>query len=167
MYQADEMIVYGGEGVCRVEAVGKLNIPGISREKEYYTLAPVYREGRIYTPVDSKVFMRPVIDRESAEALIRSIPKIQGDGYNGKNLRMLNEHYQSLLGTHQCEDMVQVIKSTYSRRQARHAQGNKSSQVDERYMKRAEDLLYGELAVALDIPKEQVADYIFQVLEDI
>ena len=32
--------------------------------------------------------------------------------------------------------------------------------MDERYLKRAEELLYGELAVALDIPREEVAGYI-------
>lgn len=167
MYQVGDMIIYSGEGVCRVEAIGPVAMRGISSDKLYYTLAPLYREGKIYTPVDSKVFMRPVISRQAAEALIRSIPDIGGDGYHERNLRLLNEHYQSLLSTHQCEDMVEVIKSAWSRRQSRHAQGSKPGQVDERYMKRAEDLLYGELAVALDIPKDQVSDYIGRVLAEL
>ena len=165
MYQAGDMIIYGGEGVCRVEAIGPIDMRGINKGKDYYTLSPLYREGKIYTPVDSKVFMRPVISREAAEALVRSIPDIQGNNYNEKNLRLLNEHYQSLIRTHQCEDMVQVIKSAWSRRQARHAQGSKPGQVDERYMKRAEELLYGELAVALDMKKEDIPDYISRILE--
>lgn len=167
MYQVGEMIIYSGEGVCRVEAVGPIAMRGISNDKIYYTLSPLYREGKIYAPVDSKVFMRPVITREAAEALIRSIPDIQGDGYSERNLRLLNEHYQSLMGTHQCEDMVQVIKSAYSRRKSRHAQGSKPGQVDERYMKRAEDLLHGELAVALDMKKEDVSDYIAKTLAEL
>ena len=167
MYQTGEMIVYGSEGVCRVEAIGRLNLSGIHQEKDYYTLAPVYREGKIYTPVDSKVFMRPVIGSEAAQALIRAIPDIEGEHYSERNLRLLNEHYQTLLSTHQCEDLVQVIKSAYARRQARHAQGSKPGQVDERYMKRAEDLLHGELAIALDIPKDQVAEYIAQALKEL
>lgn len=165
MYQVGEMIIYGGEGVCRVEAIGPIDMCGINKGKNYYTLAPLYREGKIYTPVDSKVFMRPVISKEAAEALIRSIPDIQGDDYNEKNLRLLNEHYQALIRTHQCEDMVQVIKSAYARCQARSAHGNKPGQVDERYMKRAEELLHGELAVALGINREEVADYISKTLE--
>ena len=167
MYQVGDMIIYGGEGVCRVEAIGPIDMHGINKNKPYYTLSPLYREGKIYTPVDSKVFMRPVISREAAETLIRSIPDIEGDQYREKNLRLLNEHYQSLIRTHQCEDMVQVIKSAYSRRQARHAQGSKPGQVDERYMKRAEELLHGELAVALGIRREEVADYISKPLTEI
>ena len=32
-------------------------------------------------------------------------------------------------------------------------------------MKRAEELLYGELAVALEIPRDQVHDYIVRAIE--
>jgi len=39
-------------------------------------------------------------------------------------------------------------------------QGRKLGQMDERYMKKAEDLLDGEFAVALGIPKESVGSYI-------
>lgn len=167
MYQVGDMIIYSGEGVCQVEAIGPIAMRGVSSDKLYYTLAPVYREGKIYTPVDGKVFMRPILSREAAEALIRSIPDIQGDGYRERNLRLLNEHYQALLGTHQCEDMVEVIKSAWSRRQSRRAQGSKPGQVDERYMKRAEDLLYGELAVSLGMKREEVSDYIGRVLAEL
>ena len=109
--------------------------------------------------------MRPIITREQAEALIRRIPEIEGEVYENRNLRMLNEHYQSLLQSHDCEDMLQLIKAVYTKQQDNLAQGKKTGLVDERYMKRAEDILYGELAVALDIPKQNVPDYITNILE--
>ncbi len=40
------------------------------------------------------------------------------------------------------------------------SQRRQFGQVDARFMKRAEDMLYGELSVALDIPKDQVQAYI-------
>lgn len=165
MFQVGEMIIYGGEGACRVEAVGRLEKAGIDRGKDYYTLSPCYRVGSIYTPVDSKVFMRRIISREEAESLIRSIPHIDAAPCNDRNLRALNEHYQSLLRTHDCADMVQVIKAAYEKRRAKQAQGSRPGQVDEKYMKRAEELLYGELAVALEIPRDQVHDYIVRAIE--
>ena len=39
-------------------------------------------------------------------------------------------------------------------------------QMDQRYMKRAEELLYGELSVALGIERDQVVSYIARVLEE-
>ena len=38
--------------------------------------------------------------------------------------------------------------------------------VDERYMKRAEEMLHGELAIALDMPREQVPQFISDTLGD-
>lgn len=165
MYQAGDLIIYGGEGACRVEAVGTIDMAGASKEKPYYTIQPLYREGKIFVPVDTAVFMRPVITREEADALIRRIPDIEGEVYENRNLRMLNEHYQTLLQTHDCEDMLQLIKAVYAKQKETLAAGKKPGLVDERYMKRAEDILYGELAVALDIPKDEVFTYITNVLE--
>ena len=73
MYHTGEFIVYGTSGVCEVTAVGQ---PAFARDEGrlYYTLTPVYGTETIYIPVDSPVFMRPVISREQAEALIESIP---------------------------------------------------------------------------------------------
>ena len=165
MYQVGDMIIYGGEGVCKVEAVGPLDMDGTSRDRMYYTLFPLYREGRIYTPVDTAVFMRPVISREEAEELVRSIPDIQAATCTDRNLRALNEHYQALIRSHDCGDMIQLIKAAYEKRREKRSQGNKPGQVDERYMKRAEELLHGELAVALDMEREQVADYIARMVD--
>ena len=39
--------------------------------------------------------------------------------------------------------------------------------MDERYLKQAEELLFGELAAALDIPKEEVREYIGAKLESL
>lgn len=165
MYKTGDLIIYSGEGVCRVERVGLLEMSGANKGKQYYTLQPVYRDGKIFIPVDTTVFMRPVITREEAETLIQRIPEIESEVYENRNLRMLNEHYQSLLQSHDCEDMLQLIKAIYTKQQENIAAGKKPGLVDERYMKRAEDILYGELAVALDVPKDSVLDYITNILE--
>lgn len=156
MYQAGEFIVYGTSGVCRVEAVGK---PPFDTEKDklYYTLTPVSGTETIYVPVDSSVFTRPVISRAQAEQLIQTIPTIELDGFASHSMRMSSEHYQAVLQSHDCRELVQLIKtvSAKSRRS-----GRRVSQVDQRYRKRAEDLLHGELAVALGIPLSEVQPYI-------
>ena len=59
MYAAGELVVYGGEGVCRVEGVGAPSLPGMDKTRLYYTLSPLYRSGQVMTPVDTQVLMRP------------------------------------------------------------------------------------------------------------
>ena len=76
MFQANDLIYYGNTGVCRVEEVGyppdqSPGRPGISTTK----LAPLFETGMIYVPVDTPVFMRPVITQE------------RGPGFSGRNFR--------------------------------------------------------------------------------
>jgi len=165
MFNVGDLIIYSGEGVCRVEAIGAPNTSGLRTERLYYTLSPVYREGKIFIPVDAKVFMRHILTREAAMELIRHIPRIDVQVCQDRSLRALNEHYQALMQTHQCEDLVQIIKAVYLKQQDSRARGKKPAQVDERYMKRAEDILHGELAVSLGIPRESVPDFIRQTIE--
>ena len=53
MYSVGELIVYGGTGVCEVEAVETKSIDG--EEKQYYRLRPLYQSGTISAPVNGKV----------------------------------------------------------------------------------------------------------------
>ena len=77
MFQKGDLIVYGNTGICRVEEVGTPeSLPGVDKEKLYYKLVPVRSASTIYTPVDTSVFMRPVMTKEAADHLIDRIPEI-------------------------------------------------------------------------------------------
>lgn len=166
MYQVGEFVIHRGEGVCRVGAVGLLDISGVQKDRLYYTLVPLYCGGKIYTPVDTCAIIRPILTKKEAMELVRAIPSIPTVSCTGWNPRALNDFYSEKLNSHNCVNMVQIIKTAYSKRSICRGKGSKSSPVDERYMKRAEDLLYGELAVALEIPRADVLDYITQVIEN-
>ena len=62
-------------------------------------------------------------------------------------------------------DLLRLVRQIYRRTQSARQSRRPPSQTDQRYMKRAEDLLYGELAVALGIPREEVVPYIAHRLE--
>ena len=77
MYQKGEYVIYGNNGICKVEEIGiPMGTPMENNGKEYYTLSPVFGTGNIYVPLDTKVFMRPILTKEQAEALIGQIPQI-------------------------------------------------------------------------------------------
>ena len=161
MFQAGDLVVYGSTGVCRVEGITQPGTSGADRDRQFYLLKPLQQDGVIYTPVDNaKVPMRPVISREEAEALIDCIPTIRAEAYHGPTLQALAQHYQSAVRTHECRDLVELMMSIYVKRQQAEAQKRRLGMVDERFMKQAERLLYGELSVALGIPFDQVEPYI-------
>ncbi len=65
-----------------------------------------------------------------------------------------------------CESLVKLIKTIYLRKEKRIMKGCKITAVDSRYFKLAEDFLYGELSVALDISRDEVRDYITNRIDE-
>ena len=78
MFEVGDYIVYGSNGVCEVKSVGPIDCPGVSSDKLYYTLCPLYiRDSRVFTPVDNdKVIMRGVMTKAEAEAFVDGINDI-------------------------------------------------------------------------------------------
>ncbi|OUQ17838.1 CarD family transcriptional regulator [Lachnoclostridium sp. An14] len=165
MFQAGDVIVCGTHGVCRVECVGPLDGGGISRSgvekgRIYYTLVPVYeKESVVFTPVDNqKIVIRPVLSREKALDLIDGMPTAEMLTITDEKRR--ETEYREALYACQAEALVKVLKTIYARRRTRLARGKKATDADSRYMKLAEDCLYGELAVSLGLERDQVRGFI-------
>jgi len=160
MFQKGEYIVYGNSGVCEVTEVGPMNMAGGKKGKLYYTLLPVYSSGsRIYTPVDNeKIAMRNILSKEEAMKLIDDIPEIEPLWVSDERKR--EELYSQRMKTCNFVEWVKVIKTLYLRRKSRLEGGKKLASVDERYLKMAEDSLYGELAIVFDMKKDEVQPFI-------
>ena len=165
MYQVGEYIVYGSTGVCVVEKIGTIDIPGMSPDREYYTLRPYYeKKSTIFTPIDNhKVLMRPVIDREEALSIIDHIQQFGTLQITDEKRR--EAEYKECFMKCDCRELVKMMNTIYERRQQRLAQGKKITAKDDRYYHMAEDNLFGELAVALGIEKNQVKDFIKERIE--
>lgn len=166
-FETGSLLVYDTTGVCRVEAVGRPEgIPVSNQEREYYTLTPVFGSGKIYIPVDTKVFMRPVISREEAELLIRKIPQIQEENCEIKNQKILEDQYKEALRAHQCEKLVELIKTAYTRKRYCERNGKRAGKTDLQYLKIAKTLLHQELSVALELPMDQVEEYVTDIVKN-
>jgi CarD family transcriptional regulator len=161
MYQIGNLIFYESSGVCKVMGVTMRDLTGQNKEQLYYVLEPLYQNYIIFTLVNTtKVFMRPIISKNEAERLVDMMPTIQARAYHNRVLSQLTQHYNALLKTHDCSDLVKLSMSLRAKKQGLEQQKRKFGAVDERFMKRAEELLFGELAAALDIPKDRVPEYI-------
>ena len=165
MYQVGDLVIYGGSGACRVTAIGPPAGVRGGQGKPYYTLSPVYGTEVIYAPVDTKVYMRPVLSRDEAEKFIRQIPTIEEAQISAGSLQLVSRQYQESLQSHECCDLVRLIKTIHSKDAQARRLGRKPGRIEERYRKRAEDLLYGELSVALGIPRDNVGQYIKSTLK--
>ncbi len=161
MFEVGDYIVYGTNGVCKVEAKGPMEgIQGITKNRIYYTLLPIYSQGsKVYTPIDNeKVTMRPIISRDEALELIENINEIDSLWVADEKRR--EEVYREALKSGSCKELIKIIKTLYLRTQSRLLEGKKVTAVDEKYLHIAEEQLYGELAIPLNMEKDQIEAYI-------
>ena len=160
MFAAGDLVVYGGEGVCRVESIGPSGLAYDDGGRVYYHLSPLYRGGTVMTPVDTGVLMRPIISRAHALELIAALPVLPEQKPAERGMRAAKDFYHQLVLRCDCAELAAMIHGICRKRAWALRHGKKVSQMDERYLKQAEQLLFGELAAALEIPYEAVQPYI-------
>ena len=166
MFSVDDYVIYGSEGVCRVESIGHPDIAGLDKLKSYYTLSPVYRCGKIYTPVDSTIHMRRVISKDHAQELIGEIKEINCDLDVPKDAKLANVYYRDLVRSYECKKLISVIKYVFSKQREFAAAKRNVPAVDLKFFKIAEDMLYSEFAFVLGIEPKEVKGYITACCEE-
>ena len=105
--------------------------------------------------------MRPVISREEAEALIDAIPTIEPAICRDNRFNHVDAFYRELFKQHTNEALVSIIKGLRLRMTERKT---KSGRI-EATAKRAQDMLHGELSIALGIEMKEVEQFITERLD--
>ena len=167
MFSIGQYVSCGNKGVCTIENVTTLDISGVDKKKMYYILKPYYMAAStVYVPVDSSATsIRPILTGEEARELLKKIPDIPM--LTIQNEKFIEQDYKNAMKTNRCEEWVSVIKTIFARNQKRLQAGRKETAVDGRFFKLAEDNLYGELAVALEMTRSQVCEYISEYLQEV
>lgn len=158
-----DLIFYGETGICRVEEIVEKEFLGEVRP--CYKLQPLYQSCTIFTPADNEaVFMRAIISNAVASELIESIPSIVPNPCTATAPRELSERYDKIVKTHDCKEYLRFAVSVHAKKKQLLAQKKKISAIDERYLKKVEDLLFGELAAALEIERFAVKQQVDEQL---
>ncbi|MGM9536473.1 MAG: CarD family transcriptional regulator [Intestinibacter sp.] len=160
MFKKGEYVIYGNAGVCQIIDISTLNMHGAPKDKLYYILEPVNQNSsRVFSPVDNKkVVIRNLISKQDVETLINDIPNIKELLVEDEKLR--EQVYKDCIKSCQCRKLLSLIKTIYQRKEARLNQGKKLSATDEKYFKLAQDNLHTELAMSLQIPVNEMENYI-------
>ncbi len=165
MFKIGTYVVYGNTGICKIEDVTTLDIPGANAERQYYVMSPLREQGsRDYLPVDNtKVVLREVIGKDEALKLIDKIPEIELLEVENDKLR--EEKYKELARKSDCASWITIIKTIYLRKQERIAQGKKVTATDDRYYRMAVEHLYSELGFALNKEPSEIENFIIDRIE--
>ena len=127
MYAIGDKIIYGENGVCTVEKIAPLEMSGVSAEKLYYYLTPLTGTGTYFAPVDSGAYMRPVMSRAEAEALIDAIPGIAPAVCNDSRFNHVDAFYRELFKLHTCEALVSIVKGLRARMSERKTKSSRAA----------------------------------------
>lgn len=160
MFEKGEYVVYGSKGVCWIQDITNIDIPGADQKRLYYIMHPVQNsEQTVYLPTDStKAIIRRVMTKEEANQLIQEIPLIED--LEVPNEKQRETSYRQALNGCSGRAWVSILKTLNKRKEERLAAGKKVTALDERYLRVTEQELYGELSVVLGIEKEDMHDYI-------
>lgn len=160
VFEKGEYIVCNNIGVCLVEDVTPKDMDGIMQEKLYYILQPLDSiDSRIYSAVDNqKMAMRRIISNQEVGGLLDELREIEV--LSVENEKRREEVYKETLYKCECIGWAQLIKTIYCRKKEKASQGKKITTTDTKYLKKAEDYLYHELAVSLNLKPIEIKERI-------
>lgn len=165
MFQINDVVVYGAQGVCQIVGTEERRVDGAN--KTYYILKPTAENGATcYVPTwNEKALskMRKVMTKQEVDALIDAMPKatpawIENDGHR-------KETYKNILAGGDQSAIILMIQAIYLHKKERAAEGKRLHMSDEYFMKEAEQLLYNEWQYVLNVDKQGLLDYIFERIE--
>lgn len=160
MYQQGNRVLYGIHGVCTVLGTEQKSVD--RKKVEYYVLEPMEQPGaRYYVPTQNQAAvakLRPVLDAETLQALLRSDAVREDFWIPDENRRKLR--YRELINSGDRAALLGMIGTLHRHKQELLRQGRKFHLCDENFLRDTEKLLYAELSLVLGMKPNEVGEYV-------
>ena len=166
MFQVNDVIIYGAQGVCKITGTEEKIIDG--KKKTYFVLKPVSDKGAtIFVPMDNELIlkkMRRLLTTEEMHKLIDSMQEDNALWVENENER--KELYKSILVKGDHGEIIKMLKAIYAHKKQREAEGKRLHMCDERFFKDAEQILYNEFQYVLHLKdRSELLSYILSRME--
>jgi len=166
MFQVNDVIIYGAQGVCKITDIEEKIVSG--QKKSYFVLKPVGDQGStIFAPTDNEIVlkkMRRLLTKDEIHKLIDSMRWENALWVANETER--KELYKSILAKGDHTELIKMIKAIYAHKAEREAEGKRLHMSDERFFKDAEQILYNEFQYVLELGgKNELMTYIFGRIE--
>lgn len=165
MYQIGDCVIYGIHGVCRIVATEEKTV---DRKKiAYFVLEPVdQNEARFFVPMHNEAAVskiRKIMTADEINALLHADEVLADAWISDENQRKLC--YRSLIGSGDRTALLRMIRSIHEHKSGLEEKGRKLHICDENFLKDAQKLLRSEFALVLQIPQEEVGNYIVSAIK--
>ena len=154
-YTPNEYVSYGTSGVCQIVSVEQRSFDG-EHEESYYKLRPVGNgNSTYYVPVERAADrLRPLLTKEQIYGLIDEMADVD-----------FSEIFQNILHSDDYKEMMQMMHTLYQQQERKRRSGHRLAAADEAAMHAAENRMYQEFGIVLDIQPEQVHSFIMKRMD--
>ena len=164
MYQCGEQVVYGIHGVCRILSLEESVVD--RKRTVYYVLEPLEQPGtRFYVPAHNQAAtakLRRLLTRQELVELLRSEEAQAAYWIADEGKR--KQYYRELITSGDRAAMISMVRALHCHKQEQAASGRKFHLCDENFLRDAEKLLNSEFSLVLDIPQNQVEEYVINTM---
>jgi CarD family transcriptional regulator len=95
--------------------------------------------------------------KEEAMDLIRKVPELDTIIVESEKSREMQ--YRNSMSNGNSEELMKLIKTIHFRKEECQTNGKKVSSTDEKYLRMAEESLFGELSCTFDLSIDEVKDF--------
>lgn len=169
MFEVGSTVIYRNH-VCLIVGIREKYF----EDKDYYELHAVLEGSLKFFIVVSEVkppAVRPAMSKQEALNLIEELAALEvideaelnatGAGVSRSVAeRQLKDEYIRRVSQCSPRELAVVVKSTHERIRDRERTGKQPMSVDKKFLSLAEKLLYDELSVSLDMPRDEIPDFI-------
>ncbi len=152
-------VIYRSSEICRIDSFEEKSFDGVTK-REYCVLVPVdARSSKYYVPMDcAEEKLRNLLTKDEVLALIDGMKGDMPDwGENDPNRK---DRVNQVLSSGDYRLIISLLHSLYLEKQKRIGIGKKLLAADEKAMRSAEQLINREFAFVLEIPENEIAQFI-------
>jgi len=165
-FEKGKYVVYGTNGICLIEDIKLMKFAYDSDKSTYYILKPVSSDAStVYVPEKNEELMaklRPIMTKDDIHSLLLGMKGKEIQWENDRRYR--TESFHEILSQGVTQNLLLMIRCIYMRKKELMPLGKKLPMTDENTLKTAEKLVEEEFAYALSIEKNQVNEYIRNLL---
>lgn len=159
-FELNECVTYRKNGVCRIVDITEQNFGGQGK-KSYYVLQSVYDANmKVFVPVGAYIEneMMRVLTKKELHSVIEQSRKVEFDWISDCKERAA--FFEEIIKKKDKAQIIWIIKTVSNYKREVEEQKKKMKANDLRYLSLAENIIFGEFAFVLDIPRDDVMSYI-------
>ncbi|MGM8215346.1 CarD family transcriptional regulator [Bacillaceae bacterium W0354] len=160
MLNIGELVIYSSHGICRVEEITSKTFNGIA--KEYYVLRPIENNQNltINAPVDhnNQIMMLELIEEKEAKELLNIFKS--DDIMWVEKAHDRTKLYEKFMNTGNREEIAKVANTLIRKKNEIEEEGKKFPENDNKFLTNIQNILFKELALALNMTDDAIQDKI-------